>query len=201
MAKFVARGEETPKRLFKDQNDWAQWMEKNHDSHSGLWLRIGKKDSGVKSVTYAEALEIALCYGWIDGQKGPEDEKTWLQRFVPRSAKSIWSKINRERALTLMKNKRMKPSGLRAIEQAKANGRWEAAYDSPSRATVPKDFDIALSSNPKAKAFFATLDSANRYAILFRVQNAKKPETRVRKILEFVAMLERGGRIHPPRHK
>lgn len=201
MASSATTAGQSPKRLFKNQNDWAKWLEKNHDSHSGLWLRIAKKDSAIKSITYAEALESALCYGWIDGQKRPENEKTWLQRFVPRSSRSIWSKINQEKALALIKSKRMKPAGLRAIEQAKANGRWEAAYDSQSRAVVPEDLAAALNSNPKAKEFFAELDGANRYAILFRIHAAKRAETRARKIREFVAMLERRERIHPKRSK
>jgi uncharacterized protein YdeI (YjbR/CyaY-like superfamily) len=149
------------------------------------------------SISYQEALEEALCYGWIDGQKRPETERTWLQRFVPRSDKSIWSKINRDKALALIKNGRMKPAGLTAIERAKTNGRWEAAYDSPSRAAVPEDFESALDANPHAKEFFRQLDRANRYAILFRIQNVKKAETRARKILQFIGMLEKHEKIHP----
>lgn len=190
-----------PVRLFKTQDDWAEWLAKNHPEHPGIWLRIAKKDSGLHSVSYAEALEVALCYGWIDGQKLPENEKTWLQKFLPRTAKSIWSKINREKALALIRSGHMKPAGLQAIEQAKANGRWQAAYDSPSRATVPEDFEAALKKSPKAKDFFAELDGANRYAVLFRIQAAKKSETRSRKIQEFVRMLERGETIHPRRIK
>jgi uncharacterized protein YdeI (YjbR/CyaY-like superfamily) len=147
-------------------------------------------------VSYKEALDVALCYGWIDGQKKPEDEKTWLQRFVPRSDKSIWSKINREKALGLIACGDMKAAGLEAIEKAKKNGRWEAAYDSPSGATVPEDFQAALDRNAKAKAFFEKLDRANRYAMLWRIQTVKKAETRARKIQEFVGMLERGEKIH-----
>jgi uncharacterized protein YdeI (YjbR/CyaY-like superfamily) len=192
---------DSPIRLFRDQSGWAAWLEKNHREHSGIWLRIAKKNSGLRSVSYAEALEIALCYGWIDGQKRPENEQTWLQRFLPRSPKSIWSKINREKALALIEREKMRPAGLAAIEQAKANGRWDAAYDSPSRATVPEDFQSALEKSAKAKDFFAELNGANRYAILFRIQNAKKAETRARKIHEFIAMLERHERIHEPRRK
>jgi uncharacterized protein YdeI (YjbR/CyaY-like superfamily) len=197
----TSKASEEPIRLFKNQSDWAAWLQKNHRSNTGLWLRIAKKGSGLESVSYAEALEEALCYGWIDGQKKPENEDTWLQRFVPRSAKSIWSRINREKADALIKSGRMRPTGLRAIEQAKANGRWHSAYDSPSKATVPADFETALKKSPKAKAFFSELDRANRYAILFRIQNAKKAETRERKIREFIEMLERGERIHAPRRK
>jgi len=186
-------------RLFHTQNDWAEWLEKNPQQPEGLWLRIAKKASGMKSVSYAEALEIALCFGWIDGQKKPENDKTWLQRFVPRSDKSIWSKINREKAEALIKSGRMRPAGLEAVHCAKANGRWDAAYDSSSRARIPEDLQTALDQHPKAKAFFAALDSANRYAILFRIQTAKKPETRARKIQEFIAMLKRRETIHPRR--
>ena len=188
--------DENPKRLFKSKQDWADWLEKNHGKSTGLWLRMGKKDSGVRSVSYKEALDVALCYGWIDGQKKPENQKTWLQRFVPRSEKSIWSKINREKALGLIASGEIKAAGLEAIENAKKNGRWEAAYDSPSGATVPKDFQNALDGSAQAKAFFQTLDRRNRYAVLWRIQTVKKAETRARKIREFVGMLERGEKIH-----
>ena len=155
-----------------------------------------RKIPALQSVTYAEALEAALCYGWIDGHKRPESDQAWLQRFCPRSAKSIWSRINREKALALIKSGRMMPAGQQAIEQARSNGRWESAYDSPSRASVPDDFQAALKISPKAKRFFETLDRANRYAVLFRIQTAKRPETRARNILKFIAMLERGEKIH-----
>jgi uncharacterized protein YdeI (YjbR/CyaY-like superfamily) len=184
-------------RLFKSKRDWAAWLEKNHRKSTGLWLRMAKKDSRLQSVSYKEALEVALCYGWIDGQKRPENEQTWLQRFVSRSSKSIWSKINREKALALMASGEMKAAGLEAIESAKQNGRWDAAYDSPSGATVPSDFQAALDANPKATAFFKTLDRANRYAVLWRIQTVKKPETRARKIVQFIEMLEREEKIHP----
>jgi uncharacterized protein YdeI (YjbR/CyaY-like superfamily) len=190
-----------PVRLFRNQNDWAAWLEKNHPTHAGLWLRIAKKDSGAQSVSYAEALEVALCYGWIDGQKRADNEQTWLQRFVPRAPNSIWSKINCEKALGLIKSGRMKAAGLQAIEQAKSSGRWQSAYDSPSKASVPEDFAAALPNSSKAKAFFAKLDRTNRYAILFRIHHAKKAETRARKIREFVEMLKRGEKIHGPRRK
>jgi uncharacterized protein YdeI (YjbR/CyaY-like superfamily) len=192
---------EGPIRLFKDQVGWTAWLEKNHRRHPGIWVRIAKKASLLESVSYPEALEIALCYGWIDGQKRPESDDTWLQRFLPRSSRSIWSKINREKAMALVESGRMKPAGLEAIEQAKASGHWERAYDSPSRARVPEDFQGALESSPKASLFFAEIDGANRYAILFRIQNAKKPETRARKIREFIQMLERRELIHQPRQK
>ena len=184
-------------RLFKDQAAWAGWLAKNHAKCSGLWLGFAKKNSGLKSVSYSEAIESALCYGWIDGQKLPKDDRTWLQRFVPRAEKSIWSKINREKALALVQSERMRPAGHAAIERAKANGRWDAAYDSPSRAAVPGDLQAALDSHSRAQEFFKTLNSANRYAILFRIQNVKRAETRARKITEYVAMLERHQKIHP----
>lgn len=187
----------SPKRRFPSQKDWAEWLAKNHAKSSGIWLRLAKKDSGLTSVTYQEAVEVALCYGWIDGQKKPENDRTWLQRFVPRSPKSVWSKINRDKAEALIESGQMKPAGREAIDQAKRNGRWDAAYDSPSKATVPPDFEAALRSSPRAQAFFATLGSANRYAILWRIQTAKRPETRARKIGEFIRMLERNEKLHP----
>ena len=150
----------------------------------------------MRSVSYKEALEVALCYGWIDGQKRPESEQAWLQRFLSRSSKSIWSKINREKALALVANGEMKAAGLEAIENAKKNGRWDAAYDSPSGATVPSDFQAALDANPRAKAFFKTLDRANRYAVLWRIQTVRKAETRARKIEQFIGRLEREEKIH-----
>jgi len=186
-----------PPKLFKDEKVWAAWLEKNHQTSAGVWMRVAKKRSGLDSVSYPEALEVAICYGWIDGQKRPENERTWLQRFLPRAAKSIWSKINREKALALIKSRRMRPAGLKAIERAKAHGRWESAYDSPSRAAVPDDFQAALRANSRAGEFFEKLDRANRYAILFRIQTVKKTETRTRKIQQFIEMLERRERIHP----
>ena len=186
-----------PKRLFKSKADWANWLEKNHAKSTGIWLQIAKKDSGLKSVSYKEALNVALCYGWIDGQKKPENDQLWLQRFVPRSSNSIWSKINREKVAALIARGDMEPSGLAAIENAKKNGRWEAAYDSPSKATVPPDFQSALDANARAKAFFQKLEGRNRYALLWRIQTAKKPETRARRIQQYVEMLERGEKLHP----
>lgn len=186
-------------RFFVNRETWAAWLDKNHRKSGGLWLRLAKKGSGLRSVTYGEALEIALCYGWIDGQKRGESDQAWLQRFLPRSAKSIWSKINREKARTLIASGRMKAAGLEAVEQAKKCGRWESAYDSPASAPVPSDFQAALDASPRAKEFFEELDGANRYAVLFRIQTVKKAETRARKIREFVEMLERNEKIHEPR--
>lgn len=186
-------------RLFSTQSAWSTWLGKNHKNSSGLWLRLAKKGSGLRSVTYGEALEVALCYGWIDGQKRGESEDAWLQRFLPRSPRSIWSKINREKALALIANAKMKPAGHQAIDAAKKNGTWEAAYDSPKSASVPGDFQLALNARPRAHDFFRSLDSANRYAVLFRIQTVKKAETRARKIREFIEMLERKEKIHEPR--
>ena len=188
-----------PIRLFATQAAWADWLERNHRKSRGLWLRLAKKGSRLQSITYSQALEVALCYGWIDGQKRAENEQAWLQRFVPRSAKSIWSKINREKAIALIANGQMKAAGLEAIDVAKKAGRWDAAYDSPKGATVPDDFQTALDASPRAREFFQALDGANRYAVLFRIQTVKRAETRARKIREFVAMLERKERIHQPR--
>ena len=186
-------------RLFATPASWAAWLEKNHGKSASLWLRLAKKGSGLRSVTYAEALEAALCYGWIDGEKRGESEQAWLQRFLPRSAGSIWSKINRDKAVALIASGRMKAAGFAAVEAAKKAGRWDAAYDSPKAAKVPGDFQEALDANPRAEKFFQALDGANRYAVLFRIQTVKKAETRARKIREFVEMLERGERIHEPR--
>ena len=181
---------------FRNPRAWETWLAKNHARSPGVWLRLARKASGLASVTYAEALEIALCYGWIDGQKKPESATAWLQRFVPRTERSIWSRINREKAKALIEAGRMTPAGLAAIERAKANGRWETAYDSHRSATVPSDLQAELDRNPRAAEFFATLDSANRYAVLFRIQTARKPETRQRRIHQFVAMLARSQKLH-----
>jgi uncharacterized protein YdeI (YjbR/CyaY-like superfamily) len=188
--------EEPVERLFKSKRDWSVWLEQNHAAHPGLWLRIVKKGSPLKSVSYQEALEVALCYGWIDGQKRPKDEDVWLQRFVPRTSRSVWSKINREKAMASIAAGEMKPAGLKAIETAKQNGRWEGAYDSFSAAVVPADFEAALAASTRAQAFFQKLDRTTRYAVLWRIQTVKKAETRARKIQEYVAMLEREEKFH-----
>jgi uncharacterized protein YdeI (YjbR/CyaY-like superfamily) len=161
-----------------------------------VWLQLAKKGSDVQSISYDEAIEVALCFGWIDGQKQAHSEQFWLQKFTRRSDKSVWSKINRDKALALIKTGKMKPAGLQEVERAKSDGRWDAAYDSASKATIPTDFQFALDSNARAKNFFATLDSRNRYAILFRIQTAKKAETRAKKIAQFVQMLERHEKVH-----
>jgi len=189
-------GSREPTLSFKSKAAWGAWLAKNHAASSGVWLRLAKKSSGASSVTYAEAIDVALCYGWIDGQKKSESEQHWLQRFVPRKGRSIWSKINREKALSLIARGEMKPAGLKEIERAKGDGRWKDAYDSARTATVPSDLQAALDANAKAKAFFATLNARNRYAILFRIQTAKKAETRVRRIQTFVQMLEKHETLH-----
>jgi uncharacterized protein YdeI (YjbR/CyaY-like superfamily) len=182
---------------FDDQETWFSWLRKNHAKSSGVWLRIAKKGANVKSVSYLQAVDAALCFGWIDGQKKSGDERHWLQRFTPRSEKSIWSKINREKAIRLIELGQMKAAGLREVERAKRDGRWDAAYDSPSGATIPADFQAVLDKIPAARAFFATLDSRNRYAVLFRIQTAKKAETRAKRIKQFAEMLSRREKIHP----
>jgi uncharacterized protein YdeI (YjbR/CyaY-like superfamily) len=159
-------------------------------------MRLAKKSSGIKSITYPEAVEVALCYGWIDGLKRPESATTWLQRFTPRRPRSIWSQINREKALGLIASGNMKPAGLEEIERAKRDGRWDAAYASPKSATMPPDFEKELNRRPKAKAFFKTLSRTNSYAIMWRIQTAKKPETRARRIALYIDMLEKGETIH-----
>lgn len=185
-----------PIRAFKDAAAWELWLEKNQTAADGLWMRIAKKASGTKSVTYPEAVEIALCYGWIDGQGRPHSDSAWLQRFMPRRPKSIWSKINREKALGLIDTGRMKPAGLEQIARAKQDGRWESAYDSPRNATVDPQFQKALNKNSRAKAFFKTINAANRYAILWRIQTARKAETKARRIRTFIEMLEKGKTLH-----
>lgn len=186
-----------PVVLFADEAGWEAWLQGHHDDSRGLWLRLAKKSAALQSVSYAEALDVALCYGWIDGQKRGCDETSWLQKFTPRGARSVWSKINREKVQALVEAGRMQPAGLAAVESAKADGRWDAAYDSQRTASVPDDLAAALEANPRARAFFETLNSANRYAILWRIQTVKRAETRARNIEKFVAMLERGETLHP----
>src|ERR1051325_8600427 len=183
--------------LLEDQAAWLSWLRKNHATSSGVWLRIAKTSANVKSVSYLEAVDAALCFGWIDGQKRSDDESYWLQRFTPRSEKSIWSKINREKAIRLIELGQMKAAGLREVERAKRDGRWGAAYDSPSSVTIPADFQAVLDKNPRAKAFFASLDSRNRYAVLFRIQTARKAETRAKRIKQFAEMLSQHEKIYP----
>jgi uncharacterized protein YdeI (YjbR/CyaY-like superfamily) len=194
----AARGpDEKPIRSFRDRSSWATWLEKNHAASSGVWLRLARKSSNLKSVSYDDAVEVALCYGWIDGQSKGVDENHRLQKFTPRTKRSMWSKRNRQRAVALIESGRMKPAGLMEIERAKQDGRWAAAYDSPSTMKVPRDLRAALNQEPRAKAFFKSLDGRNRYAILFQLQNAKRPATRARRIDRFVAMLAREDKPYP----
>lgn len=173
------------------------WLRKNHSASDGVWLEIAKTGAPDATIGYAEAVEIALCYGWIDGQKKARDAMYWLQRFTPRRPRSMWSKANRAKAEALVAAGRMQASGQAEIDRAKAHGRWDAAYDGARTAAVPADLQAALDAQPEARAFFCALDGANRYAVLWRVQTAKKPQTRARRIEMFVAMLARGDKIHP----
>jgi uncharacterized protein YdeI (YjbR/CyaY-like superfamily) len=182
---------------FATQQDWEEWLKEHHGDTRGVWLKIAKKDAGIPSVSYPEALEEALCYGWIDGQKATFDAHYYLQKFTPRRPKSIWSKVNCDKVAALLASGRMQAAGIRQVELAKADGRWEAAYDSQSKMTVPDDFQQELDNNEKAKEFFNTLNSVNRYAILFRIQTAKKPETRSARISKFIEMLSNNQKIYP----
>jgi uncharacterized protein YdeI (YjbR/CyaY-like superfamily) len=182
---------ELPILPFPSMKEWAAWLKKEHVSSRGLWMKLAKKGTKIPSITYDEAVEAALCYGWIDGQKKGWDEKYWLQKFTPRGTKSIWSKINTEKAERLISSGQMKPAGLRVVEAAKADGRWEQAYESQKNISIPEDFQAALDKNKKAKAFFDGLKSADRYPFLFRIQTAKKAETRAKRIGQFIEMLER----------
>jgi uncharacterized protein YdeI (YjbR/CyaY-like superfamily) len=193
----VESKQDLPIVAFATQADWEAWLAAHHASDKGLWLKIAKKDTGAATVSYAEALESALCYGWIDGQKAAYDAQFWLQKFTPRGRRSKWSRINRDKATALLEEGRLQPAGLAQIEQARQDGRWDAAYEAQSRATVPDDLQRALDANPAAQACFATLDRANRYAILYRLRDAKRPQTRARRLAQFVAMLEAGQKLHP----
>jgi uncharacterized protein YdeI (YjbR/CyaY-like superfamily) len=188
--------DELPVHLFSGPKQLEDWLEENHGSAAGVWLKIAKKGASERSVTYAEALELALCFGWIDSQKRGFDATHFLQRFTPRRPRGRWSKINREKAEVLIAAGKMRPAGLAEVEAAKADGRWEAAYEGQRTAEVPPDLQRELDANPAAAEFFAGLDGANRYAILYRLDEAKKPETRGRRLRKFVAMLARGEKIH-----
>jgi len=182
--------------LFASQQDWETWLEENHTVSPGVRLKLAKKDTGVVSISYAEALETALCFGWIDSRKDKFDEAFWLQRFTPRRARSPWSAINRGKAEELLKQGKVRPAGLIEIEKARQDGRWEAAYQSQRSADVPDDLRQALDENPTAREFFETLKGANRYAILYRLQSAKKPETRQKRLEEFIKMLAEGRKLY-----
>jgi uncharacterized protein YdeI (YjbR/CyaY-like superfamily) len=185
-----------PMLAFPSAAEWEGWLEDNHAASEGVWLKIAKKDTGIESVRYPEVLESALCFGWIDGRREALDERYFVQRFTPRRERSRWSRINRDTAERLIAEGRMRPPGLGEVERAKADGRWEAAYAGQRSSTVPADLQRELDARPRAKAFFAELNSQNRYAILYRLQDAKKPETRARRLAKFVAMLEAGETIH-----
>ncbi|HXD23451.1 MAG TPA: YdeI/OmpD-associated family protein [Gemmatimonadaceae bacterium] len=185
------------KRLFRNQAAWHAWLEKNHADPDGLWLHFAKKGSAVVTVTYDEALETALCFGWIDAQLRAHDADTFVRKFTPRRARSIWSKVNRAKAERLIESGRMRPPGLRAIERAREGGEWDTAYDSSRTATVSADFQKALDKSKRAAAFFAKLDSANRYAVLWRIQTARSDALRAKRIVELIAMLEKQETFHP----
>ena len=186
-----------PLLLVESLADWEDWLAQHHAQASGVWLQIAKKGQGVRSVSYAEAVEGGLCYGWIDGQKKSFDETFYLQRFTPRRSNSIWSQVNVNKAMALIDSGRMQPAGLAEVEKAKANGRWQTAYAPQSAEEIPSELQAALDANPQAKAFFAQLDKVNRYAFCFRVQTAKKPETRQKRVEKFITMLNNGEKIYP----
>ncbi len=188
--------DDLPTLLFATAADLEAWLEENHAESEGIWLKIAKKGAPEPSATYAEALDLALCCGWIDSQKRGHDETHFLQRFTPRRPRGRWSRINREKAEALIAAERMRPAGLAEVEAAKADGRWEAAYEGQRTARVPADLQRELDASPAAAEFFAALDGANRYAVIYRLEEAKKPETRERRLRKFVAMLERGEMIH-----
>lgn len=181
---------------FGSSKEWENWLDKNHDRSSGLWVCLRKKSAGQRSLTHAEALEVALCYGWIDGQKKPNDKSSWLQKFTRRGPKSNWSKKNTEHADRLIQCGRMKASGLAQVESAKKDGRWRSAYDSPGNASIPEDFLKKLDRNKKALAFFRTLNRANLYAIAYRLQTAKKPETREKRMRLILEMMANAEKFH-----
>jgi uncharacterized protein YdeI (YjbR/CyaY-like superfamily) len=182
---------------FADQGAWESWLERQHGESPGIWLKIPRKGSGAAGVSYPDALAVALCYGWIDGQKGRLDDEYWLQRFGPRRPGSRWSKINTEKAAELIEAGLMRVAGLREVELARTDGRWDAAYQGQRSMSVPDDLAAELVRNEAAGAFFATLSGANRYAILYRIGDAKRPETRAKRIAKYVAMLAAHETIHP----
>jgi uncharacterized protein YdeI (YjbR/CyaY-like superfamily) len=193
----VSAADEEAAVEFASAKAWAAWLAKNHAKSRGVWLRLAKKGSGDVTVSYSDALDVALCYGWIDGRKAKLDERAWRQRFSPRTAQSKWSKLNRTRVERLVESGAMKPAGQAEVRRAQADGRWDTAYDAQSTATVPPDLRRELKKHPGVAAFFDTLDSRNRYAILYRIQDAKKPETRTRRIEKFVAMCRAQEKIYP----
>ena len=186
---------EQPVIFFASQQEFRDWLEAEHAQSDGIWMKFAKKASGITSINYAEALDVALCFGWIDGQSKSLDETYYLQRWTPRRKRSPWSKRNVDKVAALTEAGLMHPAGQAEIDRAKADGRWDRAYDGPKNATVPDDLQAALDANPKAAAFFATLTGSARFAILYRLQDAKKPETRQRRLEKFVGMLERGEKL------
>jgi uncharacterized protein YdeI (YjbR/CyaY-like superfamily) len=189
--------DDLPVIAFPSQDDWRAWLDEQHATSEGLWLKVAKKDTGIATVTYDEALDVALCYGWIDGQRNRFDDTWFLQRFTPRRARSKWSQRNCAKVATLTDQGLMRPAGLREVDRAKADGRWDAAYPSQRDLVVPDDLQAALAADGAAREFFDALDRTNRYAILYRLHDAKKPETRARRIETFVAMLAEGKKLHP----
>lgn len=183
-------------KAFPNAKAFGAWLQREHDRSDGLWLKIAKKGTGVTSVTYAEAVDVALCYGWIDGQKARYDDTWFLQRFTPRRPRSVWSQINCDKVADLLDQGLMQPAGLEQVERAKADGRWEAAYQGSRTITVPDDFQAALDANPAASATFVGISRANRYAFLYRIQDAKRPQTRTSRIETYVAMLAAGETLH-----
>jgi len=192
----VAEKQDLPLVEFASAQAWQAWLTDQHATSPGVWLKIAKKGSGIDTVDYAGALDVALCYGWIDGQKGAIDDTYWRQRFTPRTPRSRWSKINRDKVAELIAAGRMQPAGLREVERARSDGRWEAAYAGQRTATVPADLEQALADNDAARAFWTTLNSVNRYAILYRIGEAKRPETRARRIATFVTMLSEQKKLY-----
>ena len=193
----MATPTDLPVLAFATPEEFEQWLEHEHETAPGVWIRFPRRGTDVPSLSYEEAVLVSLCFGWIDGQARSLDETAWLQRYTPRRKRSVWSQINRERIARLVEEGRMRAAGLAEVERAKADGRWDAAYAPPSTATVPPDLEAALSASPAAAAAFAGLDSRNRYAILHRLATARKPETRARRIAAFVAMLEKGELLYP----
>jgi len=188
--------EDRPVIAFKDAQEWRTWLELNHDSVPGVWIKIAKKATGIPTVTHELALDDALCFGWIDGQRRSFDDKYFIQKFTPRTKRSIWSKRNQEFVERLTREGRMQPAGQREIDIAKADGRWERAYDSPKNMKVPDDFLTELKKNKKAEQFFSTLNKTNTFSIAFQLTTAKLPETRARRMKKIIAMLEREEKLH-----
>jgi uncharacterized protein YdeI (YjbR/CyaY-like superfamily) len=193
----MTASDDLPVIPFPSKDAWHSWLEAQYATAPGVWLKIAKRASGIESVTHEEALEVALCHGWIDGTRRSFDDDWFLQRFTPRRARSKWSQVNVAKATALIESGEMRPAGVAEIERAKADGRWEAAYGPQRSATVPDDLQRELDRYPEAREFFPTLNSQNRYAILYRIEDAKRPETRARRIEKFVEMLRRGEKLHP----